>query len=113
MFAEDVDLLPDEPFRQIIDRVALAHPEEFAGAVEDLSRAMDEGRRFGVRQLLRFNGHFFHEAKALPLTREDLALLLEAAKADWRDVEPSIFGTLLVRALDAEERHRLGAEFTP
>jgi integrase len=80
--------------------------------VEDLWRAMDEGRRFGVRQLLRFNGHFFHEAKALPLTREDLELLLEAAKADWRDVEPSVFGTL-VRALDAEERHRLGAEFTP
>src|SRR6185437_12020132 len=27
--------------------------------------------------------------------------------------EPSIFGTLLVRALDPEERHRLGAEYTP
>src|SRR5207253_782734 len=27
--------------------------------------------------------------------------------------EPSILGTLLTRALDREERHRLGAEFTP
>ena len=113
MFSEDVDLLPDEPFRQIIDRVALAHPEEFPGAVEELWRAMDKGERFGFRRLLRFNGHFFHEAKALPLTREDLALLLEASRADWKDVEPSIFGTLLVRALEPEERHRLGAEFTP
>ena len=36
-----------------------------------------------------------------------------SAKADWRDVEPTIFGTLLTRALDPEERHRLGAEYTP
>lgn len=113
MFAEDVHLLDDEPFRQMIERVALEHPEEFPSAVEELWRAMDEGRRFGFRQLLRFNGHFFRDAKALPLTREDLAILLEAAKANWHEVEPSIFGTLLVRALSPGERHRLGAEFTP
>lgn len=113
MFAEDVALLPDEPFRRILDEVALANPEEFAGAAEELWRAMDEGRRFGFRKLLRFNGHFFKDAEALPLTRADLATLLEAAKADWSKVEPSIFGTLLTRALDPEERHRLGAEYTP
>jgi len=39
--------------------------------------------------------------------------LAEAAAADWRYVEPTIFGTLLTRALDAKERHRLGAEYTP
>ncbi len=74
---------------------------------------MDEGKRFGVRKLLRFNGHFFQEAEALPLGRRALTLLLEAGRADWRHVEPSIFGTLLVRALDPTERHRLGAEYTP
>src|SRR5690606_25100415 len=31
----------------------------------------------------------------------------------WADVEPSIMGTLLTRALDPVERHRLGAEYTP
>ena len=40
-------------------------------------------------------------------------LLIAAAKADWRDVEPAIFGTLLKRALNPEERHRLGAHYTP
>jgi hypothetical protein len=112
-FAEDVGLLPDEPFRQLLDDIALPNPEEFPGAVEELWAAMDEGRRFGFRKLLRFNGHFFRDGKGLPLTREDLAILLEAAKADWSKVEPSIFGTLLTRALDPEERHRLGAEYTP
>src|SRR5690606_27876530 len=36
-----------------------------------------------------------------------------AAKADWRDVEPAIFGTLLERALDPVERHKVGAHYTP
>src|SRR5690606_21721435 len=47
------------------------------------------------------------------LTRDQLDLLVEAAKADWRDVEPAIFGTLLERALDPVERHKLGAHYTP
>jgi hypothetical protein len=113
MFAEDVGLLPDEPFRQIIDKVALDDPTEFVPLAEDLWRAMDEGKRFMLKKLLRFNGHFFAEAEALPLDRAALQLLLDASKADWANVEPTIFGTLLVRALDPDERHRLGAEYTP
>ena len=60
-----------------------------------------------------FNGGLFEDAKALPLTSDQLQLLIEAARADWRDVEPAIFGTLLVRALDPVERHKMGAHFTP
>ncbi len=74
---------------------------------------MDHGKRFGYLKILLFNGHFFKDAKALPLDRKDLAVLLEAARKDWSDVEPAIFGTLLTRALDPKERHRLGAEYTP
>jgi hypothetical protein len=107
-----VGLLPDKPFQQAIEAFG-AEPEEFAAAMTELWRAMDTGARFGLRKLLRFNGHFFHDAEALPLTRAELVTLLRAAKADWRDVEPTIFGTLLVRALDPAERHRLGAEYTP
>lgn len=33
--------------------------------------------------------------------------------APWNEVEPAIFGTLLERALDPDERHRLGAHYTP
>lgn len=111
-FAEDVDLLSDRPFEQLIE-MALAAPEEFVPGAQDLWRAMDQGTRFGFRKLLRYNGHFFQEAEALPVTRRGLAVLREAARADWSEVEPAIFGTLLTRALDKEERHRLGAEFTP
>ena len=34
-------------------------------------------------------------------------------RPDWRDVDPSIFGTLLEQALDTRERRRLGAHYTP
>jgi type I restriction-modification system DNA methylase subunit len=49
----------------------------------------------------------------LPLSREQIGMLLEASKADWTQVEPAIFGTLLERALDPLERHALGAHYTP
>jgi hypothetical protein len=74
---------------------------------------MDLGDVFGWQKLLRFNGHFFADAEVLPLEPADIAILAEAAAADWRYVEPTIFGTLLTRALDPKERHRLGAEYTP
>jgi len=112
MFAEDVRLLPEKSFFQLIE-AAMKQPDEFSPGVEELWRAMNVGKRFGFRKLLRFNGHFFAEAEALPLTRADLAVLLEAAAKDWSEVEPAIFGTLLTRALDEKERHRLGAEYTP
>lgn len=113
MFAEDIELIPDKPFQQALEEIGLTDPEEFRETVEALWGAMDKGKRFGLKKFLHFNGHFFKGARALPLSREDLAILLEAAKADWAEVEPSIMGTLLVRALDPVERHRLGAQFTP
>ena len=88
-------------------------PDRFARTLEALWQAMDTGGMFGYESLLRFNGHFFQSAEALPLTRDEISLLLEASKADWSEVEPTIFGTLLTRALDPVERHRLGAEYTP
>lgn len=114
MFAEDVGLLEGEPLRQAIDEVGLrGTAAEFSEAVGELWAAMDEGRRFGLKRLLRFNGHFFKDRSTIPLEREDLVILRRAAEADWQHVEPTIFGTLLTRALDPEERHRLGAEYTP
>ncbi|MEX2532089.1 MAG: DNA methyltransferase [Gemmatimonadota bacterium] len=113
MFAEDVGLLKDEPFLRAIRDFGMQDPEEFRTAVKELWAAMDQGTRFGLHKLLEFDGHFFRDQEVIPLTREDLAVLLEAARKDWSSVEPSIMGTLLVRAFDPEKRHRLGAEFTP
>ena len=112
MFAEDTGLLPERFFQQAV-HAGLRDPGSFVSDVETLWRAMDKGRRFYFQPLLRFNGHFFRDAEALPLSLEDLTLLLRASQAAWRQVEPAIFGILLTRALDRAERHRLGAEYTP
>ena len=63
--------------------------------------------------ILRFNGGLFESAEALPISEDQLALLIQAGERQWRDVEPAIFGTLLERALDPIERHKLGAHYTP
>jgi hypothetical protein len=62
-------------------------------------------------QLKRFNGGLFEGHSALPLNDDQLELLIEASEAGWNDVEPAIFGTLLERALDPVERHKLGAHY--
>ena len=63
--------------------------------------------------LMRFNGGLFRDADALPLTEVQLSLLIAAGEKDWKEVEPAIFGTLLERALDKRQRHKLGAHYTP
>ncbi len=114
MFAEDVALLPAGSFTQLLAdaRRNVAHFPRF---VEELWSTMAHG---GFSLALRlpiphFNGGLFEDAAGLPLTEDQLQLLIEAAQADWRDVEPAIFGALLERALDPVERHKLGAHFTP
>ena len=114
MFAEDVGLLPEGGFEELLGRM-VETPEHFAPALESLWRVMDTG---GYAPHLnatikRFNGALFRKRKAIALEMEDIRELRIAAERDWRDVEPAIFGTLLERALDERERAKLGAHYTP
>jgi hypothetical protein len=65
------------------------------------------------QHIARFNGGLFAEHEALNLSRPMLKLLRQASESFWGDVEPAIFGTLLERALNPIERHKLGAHYTP
>lgn len=114
MFAEDVGLLPERCFQKILES-GLDKPEGFAPTAQDLWHAMNVGGWSVAIQdkLLRFNGGIFADPLAPPLNRVQIEVLLKAAQADWREVEPAIFGTLLERALNPLERHKLGAHFTP
>ncbi len=114
MFAEDVGLLPNKLFTRVLATKWIADPKCFPRDVENLWTAMDQGGPFGFEGMLRqFNGGLFRDVTALPLSRAHLERLLEAAKCNWADVEPAIFGTLVERALDPRERHRIGAHYTP
>ncbi len=120
MFAEDMQLLPAAKdghglFTHFIEAHWLAAPAQFPGEVEQIWRSMNAGGSIlgVVGKILQFNGGLFADPSALPLTHDQLKVLLAAAKADWSSVEPAIFGTLIERALSPKERHRLGAHFTP
>jgi hypothetical protein len=114
MFAEDVHLLPDKIFTKKLLEDWIPRPGSFPAEAALLWKAMNDGDPFGFfGKLLRFNGGLFDSPEALPLTKGQLSLLLEAARFDWTDVEPAIFGTLLERAINPKERHALGAHFTP
>lgn len=112
MFAEDVDLLPSGGFTKLLHK-SLSMPAAFAPEAGRLFRAMDAGGHYDFAAVRRFNGALFRDAEALPLSAAQLTRLAEAAAKDWSLVDPAIFGTLLERALDPVERHRLGAHFTP
>jgi hypothetical protein len=77
MFAEDVDLLPGKMFGRMLDGAARA-PSEFEALASSLFAAMREGGRIGFERVDWFNGGLFDDDNALPLTREDIALLRAA-----------------------------------
>jgi hypothetical protein len=115
MFAEDIGLLPEHGFKNLLEKVK-ASPHGFPVLISALWKEMATGTQYSAllfQEIACFNGGLFEDTTALPLTTAQLAMLADAAASDWSDVEPSIFGTLLVRALDPRERHKLGAEFTP
>ncbi len=118
MFAEDADLLPRGQFTALLEE-CLDGPDSFAPLLRDLWKRMDEPvyeNRFfsGFKTHLRyFNGGLFHDARAFPMTKEEIGELLAASRHDWRYVEPAIFGTLVEQALDPKERRQLGAHYTP
>ena len=114
MFSEDVGLLPERSFTTLLESLRDS-PDILQPSLEALWKTMDAGGpSIQLKQkLLKFNGGLFADPAALPLNRDQLELLIESAKADWTHVEPAIFGTLLERALDPQERHKLGAHYTP
>ena len=54
----------------------------------------------------------FNVVDTVELSTVALQRLGEACKSNWRDIEPSIFGTLFERALDASKRAQTGAHYT-
>ncbi len=111
MFAEDIGLLPNKMFGRMLEQADRA-PGEFEELAIDLFTAMRAGGRVGFERVEWFNGGLFDDDRALPLTREDIRLVREAAARDWADIDPSIFGTLFERGLNPDKRSQLGAHYT-
>jgi len=111
MFAEDVNLLPNKMFERAM-RHAKKEPDKASEFLTTLFGAMVNGGPVGFERVPYFNGGLFEDDEALPLDRDDIDLILAAAKMNWADIDPSILGTLFERGLDPSKRSQLGAHYT-
>ncbi len=111
LFAEDVELLPDNLFTRLVYRTRL-QPRVFSQQLRQLFAAMTTGGWFGTDAILHFNGGLFNDDAVLELDTEGMAILDRVTRYDWAAIEPSIFGTLFTRSLDPNKRSQLGAQYT-
>lgn len=111
MFAEDADLLPNKMFVRMLEAARTA-PAEFERLASTLFAAMRSGGLVGFERIEWFNGGLFDDDEAIPLTVEEIDICLAAARLDWSEIDPTIFGTLFVRGLDPDKRSETGSEYT-
>ena len=111
LYAEDAGLLRDNLFSDIVRR-QYRNPDMFNLAVSNLFDQMARGGLFGADEISHFNGDLFNESETVELSEVSLQRLVEAVSKNWRDIEPSIFGTLFEGVMDATKRARLGAHYT-
>jgi hypothetical protein len=116
MFAEDIGLLPKDQFKAFLEG-SIEDQNRFEQGLHDLWSKMNQrggGYAWAVNDVVKyFNGGLFESDRTFVISNADRGELFQAAKADWRKVEPAIFGTLLEQALTKAERAKLGAHYTP
>ncbi|MDO8684750.1 MAG: N-6 DNA methylase [Armatimonadota bacterium] len=111
LFAEDVRLLPEDVFSQIVKK-SKNNPTMFSNLLQRLFEAMQDGGYFGADEIRWFNGGLFNDSEVLPLSIKNIEQIRRATMLDWGAVDPSIFGTLFERGLDPNNRSQLGAHYT-
>jgi type II restriction/modification system DNA methylase subunit YeeA len=110
MFAEDVQLLPNQMFSRMLK--AAADGGDFPALAGSLFAAMRTGGMVGFERVEHFNGGLFDDDNTLPLEPDDIDLCRRVAALDWGEIDPSILGTLFERGLDPDNRAQLGAHYT-
>jgi hypothetical protein len=110
MFAEDIGLLPPQYFTSILYEGARHGDAE--RRIRDLFALMSTREVPPPRPIAFFNGGLFSTPVTLPLAGAELAALTKAAEANWRYVDPHIFGSVFQGIMDDAERHASGAHYT-
>ena len=111
LYAEDSGLLPEGLFTSILYENR-ERPDQSNKSIADLFEKMAGGGTFGPHQIAYFNGDLFRTDTPIELNTVAMQRLGDTVKDNWRSIEPSIFGTLFERALDASKRAQTGAHYT-
>lgn len=116
MFAEDLGQIPGRRFSRVVEEL-IAHPHRSSadelGALFIWLNTPGERPEQGLYAGTPYaNGGLFEQPARVHLTRDELEHLRAAAGFQWRDVQPSIFGSLLEGGLGHDQQWRLGAHYT-
>lgn len=111
LYAEDAGLLPRDLLAEILT-TNVRRPDLSNRAIANLFEQMAGGGLFGPHEIAHFNGDLFLPDEPVELSATAMQRLGQAVGKNWANIEPSIFGTLFERALDASQRAQLGAHYT-
>ncbi|WP_100811577.1 DNA methyltransferase [Microbacterium sp. BR1] len=116
LFAEDLGMLEGYPLQATVESLLKESEPDSAKEIGYLFALLNQkgdhnrkGRYAGTRYV---NGDLFTQPASVFLSREELLHLREAAEFNWREVNPTIFGSLLEGVLGDERRSEIGAHYT-
>ncbi|MDE8667820.1 hypothetical protein PY310_04400 [Pseudarthrobacter sp. H3Y2-7] len=116
LFAEDLGMLDGYPLQTIVKRLLHESEPNSAKEIGFLFRVLNQkgaqNRKGELRGTRYVNGSLFLEAAEVDLTTDELKMLDQAAEFDWRQVDPTIFGSLMEGVLGEDRRAELGAHYT-
>lgn len=116
LFAEDLGMLEGYPLQRTVEKLLREDDPDSARDLGYLFKLLNQKgnqNRHGIYEGTRYvNGELFAQSDAVYLTREELEHLKRASEFDWRQVNPTIFGSLLEGVLGDDRRAELGAHYT-
>ncbi len=120
-FAEDTGIFPSRLFTTTIEQMADSQSNNTHEVLAELFRAMDikfdaraaAGVRSWADKFPYVNGALFAGATDCPrFSRIARSYLLAAARLNWQQINPDIFGSMIQAVAEDEERGALGMHYT-
>lgn len=116
LFAEDLGMLDGYPLQTTVTALRRDPSRSSAAELGHLFRVLNQKgnhNRRGVLAGTRYvNGELFAQPSEVHLGPTELNLLAKACEYDWRQVDPTIFGSLMEGVLGRSRRWILGAHYT-
>lgn len=113
MFAEDRGMLPTDMFINCIQDClgGRSSYDVLGGLFQEMNRPgiSPAGKYKGVDY---FNGGLFATIHPIELTKEELNYLDSAARENWKQIRPAIFGNIFEGTTNRQERRASGMHFT-
>ena len=121
LFAEDIELLPDNIFTRLIDEcveTGKAYARKVPESFDLIGGLFEKMNQPGItpagkyKDVDYFNGGLFEKIIPIELEKIEIDLLEVACRKYWRHMNPAIFGSIFEGNMEGDERHKLGAHYT-